>query len=192
MTHQGAKMQNMTQLSSFLLPVSPIIVTSAGQVSCRIGASAVLPCKAVGILPITYNWTKGRAETQSPISFNEGKHIDGESKVRLELFFAFNYDQVFHQVLIGSWPDVNAFQPSVIYDLLSCGLYRGWSSAYLQRAVLWCRRILLYCWEPSRTTSETYHPHCHRYVTITSSNDISSLMVVWQIQCKCSYIVLLL
>ncbi|XP_030271966.1 hemicentin-2 isoform X1 [Sparus aurata] len=63
--------------------VSPIIVTSAGQVSCRIGASAVLPCKAVGILPITYNWTKGRAETQSPISFNEGKHIDEDGALHI-------------------------------------------------------------------------------------------------------------
>ncbi|XP_042277842.1 roundabout homolog 3 [Thunnus maccoyii] len=56
--------------------VSPIIVTSAGQVSCRIGASAVLPCGAIGILPITYTWTRGRAGTNSLISPTEDRHID--------------------------------------------------------------------------------------------------------------------
>lgn len=71
----------MTQFYSFLLPVSPIIVTIVAQVSCRIGASAVLPCKAVGILPIRYTWTRGRAEAQSPISSSEDRHINGESKV---------------------------------------------------------------------------------------------------------------
>ena len=107
MTHPGAKMQNATQLCSFLLSVSPIIVTSVGQVSCRIGASAVFPCKAVGILPITYNWTKGRAETESPISFNEGKHIDGESKVRLGRFLHFAFHPSFspssHWKLDQAW-----------------------------------------------------------------------------------------
>lgn len=43
---------------------------------------------------------------------------------------------------------------------------RRWSSAHFQCAVFWCRRILLYCWEPSRTTSETYCPGCHGYVII--------------------------
>lgn len=79
-------MQNMTKFSSFLVSVSPIIVTVVGQVSCRIGASTVLPCRAVGLQPITYTWTRGRAETQSPISPTEHRHIDGESKVWLELF----------------------------------------------------------------------------------------------------------
>ncbi|XP_068166222.1 contactin-5-like [Antennarius striatus] len=56
--------------------VSPIIVTFVGEVRCRIGASAVLPCRAVGILPITYSWSRGGAETQSPVTPTEGTHID--------------------------------------------------------------------------------------------------------------------
>ncbi|CAK6959735.1 titin [Scomber scombrus] len=56
--------------------VSPIIVTSVGEVRCMIGASAVLPCSAVGIPPITYTWTRGRAETNSLISQTEDRHID--------------------------------------------------------------------------------------------------------------------
>nr|XP_033475526.1 peroxidasin homolog [Epinephelus lanceolatus] len=66
--------------------VSPIIVTFIGQVSCRIGASVVLPCRAVGILPITYTWTRGRAKRQTPISPSEDRYIDGKSKVSLEPF----------------------------------------------------------------------------------------------------------
>ncbi|XP_050931188.1 mucin-4 [Lates calcarifer] len=63
--------------------VSPIIVTSVGQVSCRIGASAVLPCRAVGILPITYTWTRARAETQSAISPSEDRHIDEDGALHI-------------------------------------------------------------------------------------------------------------
>ncbi|XP_074495166.1 uncharacterized protein LOC141769707 isoform X3 [Sebastes fasciatus] len=63
--------------------VSPIIVTFVGQVSCRIGASAVLPCRAVGILPITYTWTRGRAERQSPISPTEDRHIDVDGALHI-------------------------------------------------------------------------------------------------------------
>eukprot|EP00064_Thunnus_orientalis_P017078 superscaffoldBa00003532_g17155 len=63
--------------------VSPIIVTSAGQVSCRIGASAVLPCGAIGILPITYTWTRGRAGTNSLISPTEDRHIDEAGALRI-------------------------------------------------------------------------------------------------------------
>lgn len=75
------------QFFSSLLPVSPIIVTSAGEVISRIGDSAVLPCRAVGILPITYTWTRGRAETNSLISPTEDRHISGESlKAGLEHF----------------------------------------------------------------------------------------------------------
>ncbi|KAM4575822.1 uncharacterized protein PAE49_006192 isoform 3-T3 [Odontesthes bonariensis] len=59
-----------------LSQVSPIIVTYVGHVSCKIGASVVLPCGAVGIQPIRYSWTKGRAETPSPISPTEDKHVD--------------------------------------------------------------------------------------------------------------------
>lgn len=79
--HLGANlpaMQNMTQHLSFLLTVSPIIVTFVGQVSCMMGAAVVLPCQAVGILPITYTWTLGKAGTQSPISHTEDRHTDGE------------------------------------------------------------------------------------------------------------------
>ncbi|XP_059192662.1 hemicentin-2 [Centropristis striata] len=63
--------------------VSPIIVTFVGQVSCRIGASLVLPCRAVGILPITYSWTRGRAERQSPISPTEDRHIDEDGALHI-------------------------------------------------------------------------------------------------------------
>ncbi|XP_032371349.1 uncharacterized protein LOC116689109 [Etheostoma spectabile] len=63
--------------------VSPIIVTILGQVSCRIGASVVLPCRAVGIQPITYTWTRGRAETQSPISPTEHRHIDEDGALHI-------------------------------------------------------------------------------------------------------------
>ncbi|KAM8885744.1 uncharacterized protein AB9W97_013209 isoform 2-T2 [Spinachia spinachia] len=54
--------------------VSPIIVSLVGQVSCRIGASAVLPCRAVGILPIAYRWSRGGAESESPIT--QGRRVD--------------------------------------------------------------------------------------------------------------------
>ncbi|XP_078107418.1 protein sax-3 isoform X3 [Sander vitreus] len=63
--------------------VSPIIVTFVGQVSCRIGASTVLPCRAVGIQPITYTWTRDRAETQSPISPTEHRHIDEDGALHI-------------------------------------------------------------------------------------------------------------
>ncbi|XP_071339664.1 protein sax-3 [Trachinotus anak] len=63
--------------------VSPIIVTFVGQMSCRTGASAVLPCKAVGILPITYTWTRGRGETQSPVSLPEGRHTDEDGALHI-------------------------------------------------------------------------------------------------------------
>ncbi|XP_026176509.1 roundabout homolog 1 isoform X3 [Mastacembelus armatus] len=55
--------------------VSPIIVNFIGQVSCRIGASVVLPCKAVGILPITYIWTRSSAERHFSISTTEDTHL---------------------------------------------------------------------------------------------------------------------
>ncbi|XP_023199095.1 roundabout homolog 2-like [Xiphophorus maculatus] len=54
--------------------VSPIIVTFASRVSSTAGSSVVLPCRAVGVQPITYSWT--RAETRSPISRTETKHVD--------------------------------------------------------------------------------------------------------------------
>ncbi|XP_068994405.1 uncharacterized protein [Embiotoca jacksoni] len=63
--------------------VSPVIVTFVAQVSCRIGASAVLPCRAVGILPITYTWTRGRAETQSDISPTKDRHLDEDGALHI-------------------------------------------------------------------------------------------------------------
>ncbi|XP_054867126.1 mucin-2 [Amphiprion ocellaris] len=63
--------------------VSPIIVTFIGQMSCRIGASVVLPCRAVGILPITYTWTKGGAETQSSISPSKDRRIDEDGALHI-------------------------------------------------------------------------------------------------------------
>lgn len=44
-------------------------------------------------------------------------------------------------------------------------LCRRWSSAYLKCAEVWWRRILLHCREPSRTPSETHHPHRHRFIS---------------------------
>ncbi|XP_035020948.2 mucin-5B isoform X1 [Hippoglossus stenolepis] len=63
--------------------VSPVIVNFAGQLSCRVGTSVVLPCRAVGILPIMYTWTRGRAETQSPISPSEDTHIDEDGALHI-------------------------------------------------------------------------------------------------------------
>ncbi|XP_030000392.1 flocculation protein FLO11 isoform X2 [Sphaeramia orbicularis] len=56
--------------------VSPVIVSFAGEVSCSIGATAVLPCKAVGIQPIVYSWSKGRADRNIPIIPTEETYID--------------------------------------------------------------------------------------------------------------------
>ncbi|KAF3695483.1 Neogenin [Channa argus] len=58
------------------IAVSPIIVTFVSLMRCSIGASVVLPCRAVGIQPITYTWTRGRDDQQSSISPTEGSHID--------------------------------------------------------------------------------------------------------------------
>ncbi|XP_061788679.1 uncharacterized protein [Nerophis lumbriciformis] len=63
--------------------VSPIIVTYAGQVTCKVGASAVLPCVAVGVPPIWYNWTRDAAETKQPIGTSERKHIDEDGALHL-------------------------------------------------------------------------------------------------------------
>lgn len=45
-----------------ILSVSPIIVTFLSRVSTVLGDSVVLPCRAVGIEPITYTWTRGKEE----------------------------------------------------------------------------------------------------------------------------------
>lgn len=59
-----------------LIPsVSPIIVTFLSRVSTLIGDLVVLPCRAVGIEPITYTWTRGKEE--DPISPTEDRHTDG-------------------------------------------------------------------------------------------------------------------
>uniref|UniRef100_A0A8D3CT83 Ig-like domain-containing protein n=1 Tax=Scophthalmus maximus TaxID=52904 RepID=A0A8D3CT83_SCOMX len=63
--------------------VSPIIVTFVGQLSCGTGTSAVLPCRAVGLLPITYTWTRGTAETQSPIGPTGDMHIGEDGALHI-------------------------------------------------------------------------------------------------------------
>ncbi|MEQ2269182.1 hypothetical protein XENORESO_000885 [Xenotaenia resolanae] len=61
--------------------VSPIIVTYISRVNSDIGTSVVLPCRAVGILPITYSWA--RAETQSPVGHTENIHVDEDGALHL-------------------------------------------------------------------------------------------------------------
>ncbi|XP_041856310.1 protein turtle homolog B [Melanotaenia boesemani] len=63
--------------------VSPIIITYIGQMSCKIRASVVLPCGAVGILPITYSWSRTRAGMQTPISSTEEKHVDEDGALHI-------------------------------------------------------------------------------------------------------------
>ncbi|XP_034025483.1 hemicentin-2-like [Thalassophryne amazonica] len=63
--------------------VSPIIVTSAGQLSSRIAASAVMPCTAVGVQPITYTWSRGTAETRSPIAATGRTHVDEDGALHI-------------------------------------------------------------------------------------------------------------
>ncbi|KAK5609422.1 hypothetical protein CRENBAI_009578 [Crenichthys baileyi] len=61
--------------------VSPIIVTFIRRVNSDIGASVVLPCRAVGLLPITYSWA--RAETQSPVCHTENIYVDEDGALHL-------------------------------------------------------------------------------------------------------------
>ncbi|KAK5870828.1 hypothetical protein PBY51_003741 [Eleginops maclovinus] len=63
--------------------VSPIILTFVDRVSCRIGGAVDLPCMAVGIQPITYSWTRGKAETYSPISPTEDRHINEDGALHI-------------------------------------------------------------------------------------------------------------
>ncbi|KAK2901793.1 uncharacterized protein [Channa argus] len=65
------------------IAVSPIIVTFVSLMRCSIGASVVLPCRAVGIQPITYTWTRGRDDQQSSISPTEGSHIDKDGALHI-------------------------------------------------------------------------------------------------------------
>ncbi|XP_061880475.1 hemicentin-1 isoform X1 [Entelurus aequoreus] len=69
--------------ATLTVAVSPIIVTYAGQVTCKVGASAVLPCVAIGVPPIWYNWTRGAAEIKQPIGTSERKHIDEDGALHL-------------------------------------------------------------------------------------------------------------
>lgn len=65
----------------FLLPpppVSPIIVNFTGLVSSTIGTSVDLPCHAVGILPINYTWSRGKAQAQSAVGPPGDRSIGGE------------------------------------------------------------------------------------------------------------------
>uniref|UniRef100_A0A1A7WPX6 Ig-like domain-containing protein n=1 Tax=Iconisemion striatum TaxID=60296 RepID=A0A1A7WPX6_9TELE len=43
----------------------------------------VLPCGAVGILPITYSWTRGRGETKSPVGHSGDKHVDDDGALHI-------------------------------------------------------------------------------------------------------------
>ncbi|XP_028312721.1 uncharacterized protein LOC114469411 [Gouania willdenowi] len=51
--------------------VSPVIVTFMDQLSCVIGISVSLPCRAVGVHPITYTWSRGGAQIKSSINTSE-------------------------------------------------------------------------------------------------------------------------
>ncbi|XP_015251044.1 PREDICTED: uncharacterized protein LOC107098097 isoform X1 [Cyprinodon variegatus] len=61
--------------------VSPIIVTHISRMSSNIGESVILPCRAVGILPITYSWT--RTESQSPVGHSETIHVDEDGALHI-------------------------------------------------------------------------------------------------------------
>ncbi|XP_074525766.1 peroxidasin homolog [Halichoeres trimaculatus] len=63
--------------------VSPIIVTTVTQVSCRVGDPVVLPCRAVGILPMTYSWSRGRVDAQSVVVNTEDRRIDEEGALHI-------------------------------------------------------------------------------------------------------------
>uniref|UniRef100_A0A3B5PZL6 Ig-like domain-containing protein n=1 Tax=Xiphophorus maculatus TaxID=8083 RepID=A0A3B5PZL6_XIPMA len=104
--------------------VSPIIVTFASRVSSTAGSSVVLPCRAVGVQPITYSWT--RAETRSPISRTETKHVDGESWMR--------------SFISTLSLDATTCQLCLIHNLC-----RKWSPAHFQSSAFGCRRVRLYC-----------------------------------------------
>lgn len=91
------------------------------------------------------------------------------------MFFTWFLIQV---VLAGNWKA--SLEGNFIYTYKNCMLIhsmwlmsccplvmrRGWNSAHFQRAAEWYWRILLHCWEQSRATSETDHPHRHGYVYI--------------------------
>ncbi|XP_054629325.1 uncharacterized protein LOC129179722 isoform X2 [Dunckerocampus dactyliophorus] len=69
--------------STLTVAASPVIVTFAGRVTCKLGASAALPCAAVGVLPIWYNWTRGGAETKPPNATADRKRIDNDGGLHI-------------------------------------------------------------------------------------------------------------
>ncbi|KAK6312963.1 hypothetical protein J4Q44_G00163100 [Coregonus suidteri] len=58
--------------------VSPIIVSFVGAVSSSEGSSVVLPCRAVGDLPIRYTWTRGHSITPTL-----ERHVDDEGALHI-------------------------------------------------------------------------------------------------------------
>ncbi|CAL9708144.1 unnamed protein product [Knipowitschia caucasica] len=73
-----------TQSNAVLkVAVSPIIVDFASQVRCRIGSVAILPCKAVGIVPITYTWSKKQGNQHIAIASNNNIYTDGEGSLHI-------------------------------------------------------------------------------------------------------------
>ncbi|XP_072289994.1 peroxidasin homolog [Eucyclogobius newberryi] len=63
--------------------VSPIIVNFATRVQCRIGAEAILPCKALGIVPIIYTWSKKQGTKHVAIAPSDEMYIDGEESLHI-------------------------------------------------------------------------------------------------------------
>uniref|UniRef100_A0A4W5L8B1 Ig-like domain-containing protein n=1 Tax=Hucho hucho TaxID=62062 RepID=A0A4W5L8B1_9TELE len=61
--------------------VSPIIVSFVGAVSSSEGSSVVLPCRAVGDLPIRYTWTRGHSQTS--ITPTLERHVDDEGALHI-------------------------------------------------------------------------------------------------------------
>ncbi|XP_064883067.1 peroxidasin-like [Oncorhynchus nerka] len=61
--------------------VSPIIVSFVGAVSSSEGSSVVLPCRAVGDLPIRYTWTRGHSQTS--ITPTLKRHVDDEGALHI-------------------------------------------------------------------------------------------------------------
>nr|XP_046206249.1 neurofascin-like isoform X2 [Oncorhynchus gorbuscha] len=61
--------------------VSPIIVSFVGAVSSSEGSSVVLPCRAVGDLPIRYTWTRGHSQTT--ITPTLKRHVDDEGALHI-------------------------------------------------------------------------------------------------------------
>ncbi|XP_055742412.1 peroxidasin homolog [Salvelinus fontinalis] len=61
--------------------VSPIIVSFVGAVSSSEGSSVVLPCRAVGELPIRYTWTRGHSQTS--ITTTPERHVDDEGALHI-------------------------------------------------------------------------------------------------------------